>query len=264
MKKILNNFFNSKFFEILPLFFQKRIRKFFNTYFCLTDYNTLPRNNYKINFSEKYQSFIIENFGSDSYISKNSCNYLDKLIKTLDFKDFIFLDVGAGDINTFLELNKKNIIHYLYHDLPAKNEIIKKIKKKYHFNNLSVMDDIFEINFNLDFVFLGSSIGYHNEYNKILDFLILKNAKYILFTGTILFEDEDLINDHYILKQLNVIPDINYVYMFNKQKLKKKFLDKGYKISFSKDNDFKKINFNNLKYFCEKINYTDILFERIK
>ena len=107
MKKILNNFFNSKIFEILPLIIQKRIRKFSNAYFCLTDNKTLPKNNYKINFSEKYQSFIIENFGTDSYKSKNSFYYLNRLIKNLNFKDFIFLDIGAGDINTFLELKKK-------------------------------------------------------------------------------------------------------------------------------------------------------------
>ena len=29
-------------------------------------------------------------------------------------------------------------------------------------------------------------------------------------------------------------------------------------------NNFKKINFDNLKYFCKKINYTDIFFEKIK
>ena len=264
MKKILNNFFNSKIFEILPLIIQKRIRKFSNAYFCLTDNKTLPKNNYKINFSEKYQSFIIENFGTDSYKFKNSFHYLNKLIKNLNFKDFIFLDIGAGDINTFLELNNKNNIKYLYYDLPAKNEIIKKIKEKYNFKNLSVVDDIFEIDLNLDFVFLGSSIGYHGDYNKILDFLISKNVKYILFTGTIIFDDENLNSEHYILKQLNVIPDINYVYMFNRSYIEKKFLEKNYKISFSKDNDFKKINFNNLKYFCKKINYTDILFEKIK
>ena len=163
MKKILNNFFNSKFFEILPLIVQKRIRKFSNAYFCLTDNSTLPKNNYKINFSERYQSFIVENFGTDSYKSKNSFYYLNKLIKNLNFKDFIFLDIGGGDINTFLELNKNNNIKYLYYDLPAKNEIIKKIKEKYNFENLSVIDDIFGIDFNLDFVFLGSSIGYHEK-----------------------------------------------------------------------------------------------------
>ena len=264
MKKILNNFFNSKIFEILPLIIQKRIRKFSNSYFCLTDNKTLPKNNYKINFSEKYQSFIIRNFGTDSYKSKNSFHHLNKLIKNLNFKDFIFLDIGAGDINTFLELNKNNNIKYLYYDLPAKNEIIKKIKEKYNFINLSVIDNIFEINFNLDFVFLGSSIGYHEEYNKILDFLISKNVKYILFTGIIIFDDENINSKHYILKQLNVIPNINYVYMFNRSHIEKQFLEKNYKISFSKDNDFKKINFDNLKYFCKKSNYTDILFEKIK
>jgi len=264
MKKILNNFFNSKIFEALPLIIQKRIRKFSNTYFCLTNNKILPKNNYKINFSEKYQSFIIENFDTDSYKSKNSFYYLNKLIKNLKLKDFIFLDIGAGDINTFLELKKNNNIKYLYYDLPAKNEIIKKIKKKYNFENLSVIDDIFKIDFNLDFVFLGSSIGYLEEYNKILNFLISKNVKYILFTGTIIFDDENLNNEHYILKQLNVIPDINYVYMFNRSYIERKFLEKNYKISFSKENDFKKINFNNLKFFCRKINYADILFEKVK
>ena len=94
----------------LPLIIQKRIRKASNAYFCLTNNKNLPIKNYKINFSEKYQSFIIENFGFDSYISKNSCNYLDKLIKTLDFKDFIFLDIGAGDINTKFTLGSVTLL----------------------------------------------------------------------------------------------------------------------------------------------------------
>ena len=64
------------------------------------------------------------------------------------------------------------------------------------------------------------------KYNKILDFLILKNVKYILFTGTIIFDDKNLNSQHYILKQLNAIPDINYVYMFNRSYIEKKFLEK--------------------------------------
>ena len=74
----------------------------------------------------------------------------------------------------------------------------------------------------------------------------------------------NLNSEHYVLKQLNVMPNINYVYMFNRSYMESKFLEKNYKISFNKDNDFKKINFDNLKYFCKKINYTDILFEKIK
>jgi len=262
MKKNLNNFFNSKFYSNLNLFLKKKIRKFFKIYFVKTTYDELPSNNYLINFTEKFQSFIVENFESNLYKSKNSCNYLKELIKSLDFKDFNFLDIGAGDINTFLELNHNSSIKYFYNDLPAKNEIIKEIKKKYKFNNLNIVDNIFDINFKLDFVFLGSSIGYHKDYNKIIDSLISKNTKYILFSGTIFFEDKNLNNDYYILKQLNVLPDINYVYMFNKYNFEKKFLENNYKISFIKDNDFKKINFNNLKYFCKKISYSDILFEK--
>ena len=262
MKKILNNFLNSNFYSNLNFFLKKKIIKLFKIYFIKSVYNELPKNNYIIKFTEKYQSFIVENFDSDSYRSKNSFGYLNKLISSINLKNFTFLDMGAGDINTFLELQKNSKIKYLYHDLPAKNEIIKKIKKKYNFDNLDILDDIFKIDFNIDFVFLGSSIGYYENYEKILDFLISKNTRYILFAGTIFFESEKFKNDYYILKQLNVLPDINYVYMFNKLNFEKKFLEQNYKILLTKENDYRKINFNNLKYFCKKITYTDILFEK--
>ena len=99
-------------------------------------------------------------------------------------------------------------------------------------------------------------------------FKILKLSYFLIFfiacNSSSSFDDENLNSEHYVLKQLNVMPNINYVYMFNRSYIKSKFLEKNYKMSFSKDNDFKKINFNNLKYFCKKINYTDILFEKIK
>ena len=52
----------------------------------------------------------MENFDSDSYRSKNSCGYLNKLISSINLKNFTFLDIGAGDINTFLELQKNSKI----------------------------------------------------------------------------------------------------------------------------------------------------------
>ena len=90
MKKIINNFFNSIFFDQLPIIFQRRFRKIFGVNFCLTNFSNLPKKNYEFNFSEKYQNFIINNFNTKNYVSRNSCKYLAKLIykKKINFTFF--------------------------------------------------------------------------------------------------------------------------------------------------------------------------------
>ena len=98
MKKILNSFFNSSFFDLVPTILQKRIRKIFKVYFCISNKNKLPKANYNIDFTEKYQKFIVNNFRTKNYISRNSCNYLSKLVSKKKIKKVNFLDFGAGDI----------------------------------------------------------------------------------------------------------------------------------------------------------------------
>ena len=72
MQEIFNNFLCSDLFDKLPLFLKKKFRKISNSYFCITNKNKLPKKNYTAKFSDNYQQFIIDNFKSTNYISKNS------------------------------------------------------------------------------------------------------------------------------------------------------------------------------------------------
>ena len=261
MKKIFNNFFNSKFFDSLPIIFQRRIRKIWNTHFCLSNLNSLPKKNYYFNFSKKHQEFIINNFNTKNYISRNSCKYLNKLIFEKKIKKINFLDFGAGDINTYLELKKIKNLNYFYFDVERKNRIIKNIKKKFSFKSLFMVNPSLNIKKKINFIFFGSSIGYLNQYEKILKKITLNKCKYILFTGIIFFSKEK-IGKHVVAKQLNLLPNKYYLYFFNKKKFLNFFIQKHYKIKFIKKNHYQKLSFKNLSFFSKKIEYVDVFFER--
>ena len=262
MKKILNSFFNSSFFDLVPTILQKRIRKIFKVYFCISNKNKLPKANYNIDFTEKYQKFIVNNFRTKNYISRNSCNYLSKLVSKKKIKKVNFLDFGAGDINTFLELKKIKKLNYYYFDVLKKNKIIYKIEKYYKFKNFFIINNILNNKKKFNFVFFGSSLGYSNYYQKILEQITNNKCKYILITGITFFSNNKN-KKNIIAKQINLLPKINYVYFFNKQRFFNFFIKKKYKVNFIKKNQFKKINFNNLKFFSKKIEYLDVLFEKI-
>jgi len=263
IKKFINNFFASVYFDSLPFFLKKKIRKYlFSSYFCLTDKKKLPTSNYISTFSYKYQKFILENFNKKDFISKNSFIKLNYLINKINLKKIHLLDFGAGDINTFLEVSRnKNLIYY-YFDISQKRKIIKKIINIKKLRNIKVIDKIISKDHKFNFAFFGSSLGYSNNYKKILDFLVSINCKYILFSGIILFTNKNNLQEKIVVKQLNVLPHINYLFIFNKKYFYDFFLRNGYKIVFSKPNQFKKIHFKNISYFSKKIFYSDILFEK--
>lgn len=262
--KIINKLINSRFFEFLNNYLKRRIIRIFKIYFVINNEQSFPENNYPVIFSKEYQEFIIENFNSQKYISKNSCNYLRDIIEEVTKKNdtLKFLDFGAGDINTFLELKDISKIKYLYHDLNNKNQIIKFIKEKYNFENLEVVEDIININKDINFAFFGSSIGYTKNYDEILNNLLKLNCKYFLFTGIIFFKKEYFNQKQVLLKQTNLMPNINYVYMFNYEIFKKQFEKNNYRIVFKKNNQFSKINFKNLNFFSKYIEYVDIFFKK--
>ena len=87
MQEIFNNFLCSDLFDKLPLFLKKKFRKISNSYFCITNKNKLPKKNYTAKFSGKYQQFIIDNFKSTNYISKNSFNNLRKILLKKKIKE---------------------------------------------------------------------------------------------------------------------------------------------------------------------------------
>ena len=265
MKKIFNQFFNSYYFDILPNILKRRLRKInYSTYFSISKHNNLPKSNYNTNFSYNYQNFILQNFSSKRYLSKNSYKNLSKLIKRLKLKSIKFFDFGAGDINTYLELIKFKNLFYYYYDIQDRRKIINKLIIKNKLKNINVINNPLESKFKFNFVFFGSSLGYSNHYKKILKKVISVNCKYILISGITLFEKESFKNDHVVAKQLNILPEINYLYLFNKSKFINLFKKNNYKIVFLKKNQFKKIKFKNLEFFSKKIEYADILFEKRK
>lgn len=264
MLEIINKFFLSNFFNSLPFFFQRKIRKYFHSsYFCITNKNKLPKTNYRSNFTVRYQKYILDNFNTKRYISKNSFKSLEKLLVKLKLNKIYFYDFGAGDINTYLEVKNRKNFKYFYYDLPNKRKVIKKIISLHKLKNIKVIDDPLEKRLNFNFAFFGSSIGYYENYDKILQKIISIKCKYVLFSGLILFENNNTTKNTIILKQLNVLPNINYVLMFKKQKFIELFVKNGYKLVFITKNHFKKIHFKNLFFFSKKISYVDILFKKL-
>ena len=264
MLEIINKFFLSSFFNSLPFFFQRKIRKiFYSSYFCITSKNKLPKTNYQSNFTVKYQKYILDNFCTKNYISKNSFKSLKSLLNKLKLNKVHFFDFGAGDINTYLEIKNRKKFKYFYYDLLNKRKVINRIISVNNLKNIKVINNPLEKSLNFNFAFFGSSIGYYENYDKILKKIISVKCKYILFSGVILFENKNIRKNTIILKQLNVLPNINYVLMFKKQNFINLFTKNGYKLVFAKKNQFKKIHFKNLFFFSKKISYVDIFFKKI-
>ena len=262
MQEIFNNFLCSNLFDKLPLFLKKKFRKISNSYFCVTNKNKLPRKNYTAKFSSNYQQFIIDNFKSKNYVSKNSFNNLRKTLLKKKIKKLNLLDFGAGDINTYLEIKNIKDLEYFYFDLPDRNKIISKISKRNNFKNIKVINNFNFTKNKFNFAFFGSSIGYSNNYKNILDKIIKANCKYVLFSGITFFQNNKTRDEHVVAKQLNIIPKINFVFFFNKTIFINFFKKKNYRVIFCKKNQFKKINYKNLLFFSKKIEYCDIFFEK--
>ena len=262
MQEVFNNFLCSDLFDKLPLFLKKKFRKISNSYFCITNKNKLPKKNYTAKFSGKYQQFIIDNFKSTNYVSKNSFNNLKKILLKKKLKKINLLDFGAGDINTYLEIRNIKNLEYFYFDLPDRNKIINKITKRNNFRNINVINNFNFTKNKFNFAFFGSSIGYSNNYENILDKITKVNCKYVLFSGITFFQNNKTRDKYVVAKQLNIIPKINFVFFFNKKVFINFFKKKKYKIIFCKKNQFKKISYKNLLFFSKKIEYCDIFFEK--
>ena len=260
MGLLINNFFNSKYFVYLPNFVKRKLRKINSIYFILTKYKKLPNSNYNEPFSYSYQEFIIKNYKTSKYISKNSYKNLKKLILKYNLGKNKILDFGAGDINTYLDLIKLKNLKYYYYDINSRRIVINKIVKKFNFKNIFVTKNPLIHKFN--FIFFGSALGYIKNYKKILDKIVVSKCKFVLISGIILFEKKNFKPYHVCCKQLNTLPRVNYLYFFNKKKLLDFFKENDYEILFLKKNQFKKISFKNLDFFSNNIEYVDILFKK--
>ena len=275
LDKLLNKLFElkkkNKFPKILtsliPKFIKKKINKrFFNYYFIPTNYSKLLKNNYNIKNSYDVQKKLINNFKYN--FKQNSFMTYPHLMELLyekfnDDEKIMFLDIGADNVDFYLELNSKfKNIEYFFCNLKPVNDIFKKLKYENNYQNFFIVDQIDDVlNKNFDFVNFGSSIEYFHDYEIILE-KISNIGKNIFFSGTTLFETKnEKYKKHLIVKQVNVYPE-NYLYFFNREYFFSIFQKNNFKLLFEKKNFTDEVDYNNFNRIFDNINYMDFLFTK--
>ena len=265
IKKILIiiNMEDKKNFNSKPVL--KNLKEYiFPFYFLKSDLKQLPSLNYINNNHYEIQKELISKFAKNQ--KQNSfmtCPYLHELLlmRYKPSESFNFLDIGGEYVDFFLQLKKnfKNAKYYLF-NINKINDNFKKIKKEYLFNDLFVIEDFNSAcNNKYDFINLGSSIQYFDNYENILK-NITKISNNIFFSGTILFESNKKdYEKHIIVEQVNCFPDINICYFFNKKYFYDFFYNEQFSLLFSKKNSTDKLNFKNFKDL-KKIEYKDFFF----
>jgi hypothetical protein len=254
---------------LIPKFIKRKInKKFFPYYFLITDYQKLPQFNYANNNNLDKQKILIEDFEKNQ--QQNSfmtCPYLHQLLlmKYNANENFSFLDMGGENIDFFLKLNKnfKNVNYYVYNLEKINNDFIK-LKLDFKYQNLNIISKIDEIfNSKFDFVNFGSCIQYFNNYETILK-NITENSNQFFFSGTILFEsDKEKYQKHIIVKQVNISPEINYCYFFNKHFFYNFFFKKNFNLVFECKNITDNVNFKNFVSLFKNIEYKDFFFQKL-
>ena len=254
--------------HLIPKFIRRKINKnFFSYYFLLTDYKKLPLSNYVNTNNLENQKDLIEKFNiNQKQNSLMTCPYLHQLIlmKYNPNDNFSFLDIGGEYIDFFLLLRKnfKNVRYYIFNLEKITNDF-SKLKFDYKYQNLNVINQIDEIfNKKFDFVNFGSCIQYFDNYETILK-NITESSNQIFFSGTTLFESKkENYQKHIIVKQVNILPQINYCYFFNKTFFYEFFYKKNYNLVFESKNITDNVNFKNFSSLFENIEYKDFFFKK--
>tara|TARA_Y100000590_G_scaffold32810_1_gene36035 strand:- start:1404 stop:2249 length:846 start_codon:yes stop_codon:yes gene_type:complete len=259
-----------KFLKILvPKFLRKKIKKkLFKYIFLPTSLNTLPELNYPIQNNYHQQKELIKIFElNNKQNSFMTCPHLIQLL-LMSFKqdeEFSFLDFGGEKIDFYLELKKKfkNVKYYVFNQ----KEILKTfddLKNEYSFKDLNIIFEISEIYKNkYEFINFGGSIQYINNYNEILDNITNVSKKYIFFSATTFYNSKDKnFNKNIVVKQINLLPTMFYMYFFNREYFLQYFLKKNYCLFFEKKNLTHNINYDNFNNLIKSSQYTDIMFLR--
>lgn len=270
--KIFTKIYYSNFFKLIrkfiPKFLLKKINKnFFPYYFLSTDYQDLPNINYINSNNFKMQEYLIKKFKiTNKQNSFMTCPYLHKLLlmKFESNQSFTFLDIGGENIDFFLQLKKNYTkVKYYVFNLEKINFDFVKLKKKYKYKNLFVIKKIDEIfNKKFDFINFGSCIQYLNNFEIILD-NITQASNNIFFSGTILFDsNKKKYKTKIVVKQVNVFPEINYCYFFNKKFFYNFFYKKNFNLLFESQNLTDKVNLKNFNNLFKNIEYKDFFFQK--
>lgn len=254
--------------KLIPKFIKRTInKKFFNFYFIPTEHSKLLNDNYVNNNNYGYQKKLINdykhNFKQNSFMT---CPHLIELLETKFNSDeeLMFLDMGADNIDFFLELNSKfKNLKYFFCNLKSVNSIFEKLKNENNYKNMFIIATIDEVsNKKFDFINFGSSIVYFENYETVLN-KASNIGKNIFFSGTTLFETKnDKYKKHIIVKQVNTYPDINYLYFFNKQFFFSIFLNNNFNLLFEKKNLTDNVDYDNFNKIFKNINYLDFLFTK--
>ena len=252
--------------RIIPKIIRRQInKKFFKYYFLKVQLKSLPNDNYPEKGDLQYQKSLIEKFNIiKKQTSFMTCPHLMALL-SMKFKpdeSFNFLDFGGEKIDFYLSLKKnfKNVKYSLYNQKSI-NEPFHKIKNEFNFDELHVIDSFEEVlKKDYDFVNFGSCVQYLSNYEEVLE-KISKNTKCIFFSGTHLFDsDNQNYHKYMIVKQVNVLPQENYLYFFNRINFFKIFTENEYQLAFENKNLTDKVNYDNFKDHLSNISYSDFLF----
>tara|TARA_B100000902_G_scaffold375131_1_gene404808 strand:+ start:321 stop:1145 length:825 start_codon:yes stop_codon:yes gene_type:complete len=253
--------------RILPKIIRRRInRKFFKYYFLNTNLKNLPETSYPEKGDLNYQKNLIKQFDqSQKQTSSMTCPHLMELLlmKFNSETSFSFLDIGGEKIDFYLDLKKnfKNIKYFLFNQ-KSMTEPFHKIKLEFNFEDFNVIDNFNEIsNERYDFVNFGSCIQYFNNYETVLK-EVSKNSKNIFFSATHLYDSSDNeFKKDVIVKQVNVLPQVNYLYFFNRNNFFKILTEEQFELVFENKNLTDKVNYDNFN-ILQNIQYSDFLFSK--
>ena len=251
---------------------QRKIIKMFNIYYVPTNIQRLPENKYTTNshlgitdqrFS--YQEKIVKKFNNtNNLVYFNSYPRIAEMLKTLFLDEnlkFNFLDFGGESIDFYLYLKKKfRNINYFVHNKKEINQDFIKLKEKYKFENITVLENLTEISKNkYDFICFGSVVQYMENYEQILSIATKVSKKYIFFSGTHFFSKNIDEKKRMIVRQVNFLPSEIYCYFFNFNDFLEIFTANKFYVVSKDKNIVGKINYNNFGSSSGNITYTDLL-----
>ena len=176
--RFLNKILARKTNNFIMVKIQRKIIKMFNIYYVPTNIQRLPENKYTTNshlgitdqrFS--YQEKIVKNFNNtNNLVYFNSYPRITEMLRKLFLDEnlkFNFLDFGGESIDFYLYLKKKfRNINYFVHNKKEINQDFIKLKEKYKFENITVLENLTEISKNkYDFICFGSVVQYMHNYD---------------------------------------------------------------------------------------------------
>ena len=261
MISLINSFIESNNFDKLNAFIAKKIFKIFKIFFVKSKLTELPEKNYFIS-KDYLRRELVDGINFKKIKPYITYTHLIDLISVIKKDQVNFFDYGAGNLNLFYYLlNKFKNINYYFFDQPIVTETLKDYKDEKKLDNLMINPNLEEIK--IDLVYFGSSLQYLKNYKQ--DILKFKNnSEYLIISQSPFFKNKDLDSEFIILKQINMHPNINFLYAFNYY----------YFIDFMKKNNFvlvnesfnrvtKFLNFKNFKDEYKQIDMYDLFFKKI-